>query len=507
MSTTPNSSKLSTHFAGLTFSNRYARLPDNFYVRTNPTPVLAPDLIKLNHELAEELGLDYAALASAAGVAMLAGNAIPPGAEPLAQAYAGHQFGYFNPQLGDGRAILLGEVIDRKGLPRDIQLKGSGPTPFSRSGDGRAAAGPVIREYIVSEAMHALGIKTTRALAAVSTGEPVYREVALPGAILTRVAASHVRIGTFEYFRGRDDKASIKRLADFVIDRHYPHAASVDNPYVALLDAIIDAQASLVASWMHVGFIHGVMNTDNTSVSGETIDYGPCAFMDRYDPATVFSSIDRHGRYAFGNQANIALWNLSRLAECLLHLFDEDTAKAVSEAEKRLSRFIDTFEGYWLAGMRRKIGLLTEREGDRAIVEELLHLMHANQTDYTQSFRYLCDFLAGGDDSTSENKFVALFKDHEALQDWIALWKVRLAKEEFSSVQLAEKMRAINPVYIPRNHKVEAVIRAAMEEANYAPMEEMIALLSTPYDEQRGMEDYAKPPEPGEVVYQTFCGT
>jgi uncharacterized protein YdiU (UPF0061 family) len=512
MSTTPNQLELPAHFAGLTFSNRYARLPEQFYARINPTPVRAPGLIKLNHALAEELGLDAAALASAAGVAMLAGNAIPPGAEPIAEAYAGHQFGYFNPQLGDGRAILLGEVIDRNGRPRDIQLKGSGPTPFSRSGDGRAAVGPVIREYIVSEAMHALGIKTTRALAAVTTGQQVYRETALPGAILTRVAASHVRIGTFEYFRHRGDKAGIRRLADFVIDRHYPHAAEADNSYIALLDAVMDAQASLVASWLHVGFIHGVMNTDNMSVSGETIDYGPCAFMDRYDPATVFSSIDRRGRYAFGNQANIALWNLSRLAECLLHLFDDDTEKAVSKAEKQLSGFVEIFEDYWLTGMRRKIGLLTEREGDKSIIETLLQLMQKNQVDYTQNFRYLCDFLSeglsDGAKPDGEHKLFALYStDHDALQDWLALWKSRLEKEQLPVELVVNEMRAANPAYIPRNHRIEAVIRAAVERADYTPMMEMIEVLGTPYKDQPGREDYSEPPEPSEEIYQTFCGT
>ena len=505
---------LPVNFAGLTFSNRYARLSGQFYAQVKPTPVRAPGLIKVNHTLAKELGLDSAVLESPDGVAMLAGNAIPPGAEPLAQAYAGHQFGYLNPQLGDGRAILLGEIVDRNGRPRDIQLKGSGPTPFSRNGDGRAAVGPVLREYIVSEAMHALGIKTTRALAAVTTGEPVYREVELPGAILTRVAASHVRIGTFEFFHNRDDRESIKQLADFVIDRHYPEARQATNPYRALLDAVIDAQASLVASWLHVGFIHGVMNTDNMSVSGETIDYGPCAFMDTYDPATVFSSIDRGGRYAFGNQANIALWNLGRLAECLLHLFDDDTEQAVRKAEEQLSGFAGLFEHYWLAGMRRKIGGLTALEDDKSLIDALLELMQINQVDYTQSFRYLSAYLETAYLKTShleqsnQHKFIAQFKTHqEALHDWLGRWKIRLEKEELPIEQLASKMREVNPVYIPRNHRIEASIRAAVERADYAPMYEMVEVLSKPYEEQPGMERYAEPPEPGDEVYQTFCGT
>ena len=491
--------QLPENFARLVFNNHYARLPEHFYARLNPTPVREPGLIKLNHALAEELDLDAVELGSPAGIAMFAGNAIPPGAEPLAQAYAGHQFGYFNPQLGDGRAILLGEVVDRDGGSRDIQLKGSGPTPFSRNGDGRAAVGPVVREYIVSEAMHALGIKTTRALAAVTTGEPVYRETALPGAILTRVAASHVRIGTFEYFRNRGDEQAIKQLADFVIARHYPgiKKTDADNPYLALLDAVLEAQASLVASWLHVGFIHGVMNTDNMSVSGETIDYGPCAFMDRYDPATVFSSIDTGGRYSYGNQAGIALWNLTRLAECLLPLIDKNMDSAVALAEKHLQTFPQVFERYWLAGMRRKIGLQTEREDDISLIEMLLNQMQQHQLDFTGTFRSLAGFLV----EEKENNL------SKVIPEWLAQWKNRLQRESLPLQQVATRMNEINPLYIPRNHRVEAAIRAAVDDADYAPMDEMVRVLSEPYRRQAGADSYAEPAAPGEQVYQTFCGT
>ena len=500
--------ELPGNFAGFAFVNQYARLPERFYARVNPTPVGAPSLIKLNHALAEELGLDAAALEQPEGVAMLAGNAVPPGAEPLAQAYAGHQFGHLNPRLGDGRAILLGEVVDRDGRAKDIQLKGAGRTPFSRGGDGRSALGPVLREYIVSEAMHALGIKTTRALAAVLTGEQVYRDTALPGAILARVASSHVRIGTFEYLRQRNDKEGIKLLADFVIDRHYPQIReqAPANPYLALLDGIIDAKAALVASWLRVGFIHGVMNTDNTSVSGETIDYGPCAFMDRYDPATVFSSIDRQGRYAYINQSNIALWNLSRLAECLLHLIDDDQQRAIDKAEHHLSAFGDIIRSYWLDGMCRKLGLTTAGDGDRPLVESWLSLLEQHEVDFTLGFRRLTDYLAASD--SAEDALRNVFgKGSSALDNWLTLWRQRLSREQQSREALAQIMAAANPVYIPRNHRIEAVITAAVEQGDFKPMHEMVDVLSNPYAEQPGRELYAQPPAPSERVYQTFCGT
>ena len=357
------------------FDNSYARLPDRFYARLDPTPVAAPKLIRVNIALAEQLGIDPGELATPDGVAVLAGNRVPPGAEPMALAYAGHQFGHFVPQLGDGRANLLGEVVGRDGIRRDIQLKGSGPTPFSRRGDGRAALGPVLREYLISEAMAALGVPTTRTLAAVTTGEAVRRETTLPGAVLTRVATSHIRVGTFQYFAAQGDEAGVRLLADHAIARHYPDAARAENPYRAFLDDVIARQADLVAQWLLIGFIHGVMNTDNCSMAGETIDYGPCAFMDAYDPGTVFSSIDHQGRYAYGNQPRIALWNLTRLAECLLPLLgdSEDVAK------EALSAFAPRFQAAYFGGLRRKIGLLTEQEGDDNLTQDLLKLMAADR--------------------------------------------------------------------------------------------------------------------------------
>src|SRR5690348_13488024 len=375
---------MTVHFP---FQNSYAALPANFFARVAPTPVTGPRLVRLNKKLAWHLRLDPDQLSTPEGAEILSGKSLPEGAEPIAMAYAGHQFGHFVPQLGDGRAILLGEVIDRDGVRRDIQLKGSGPTPFSRRGDGRAALGPVLREYIVSEAMFALGIPTTRSLAAVTSGERVQRETMLPGAVLTRVAASHIRVGTFQFFAARGDTDGVRRLADHVIGRHYPHLASAERPYQALLDAVIARQADLVARWLLVGFIHGVMNTDNTSISGETIDYGPCAFMDEYNPSTVFSSIDEMGRYAYGNQPRIALWNLTRLAECLLPLFSDDKDKAIEQAQFTLGEFAEKFTSAYQTGLRAKIGLFTQREGDEALVQDLLDAMAKNQADFTLTFR------------------------------------------------------------------------------------------------------------------------
>src|SRR4249919_860135 len=373
------------------FDNSYARLPDRFFARLRPTPVAAPRLVRLNKKLAWHLRLDPGKLAAPEGVEILAGNRVPKRGEPLAMAYGGHQFGTFVPQLGDGRAILLGEVIDRDGVRRDIQLKGSGPTPFSRRGDGRAALGPVLREYIVSEAMAALGIPTTRALAAVTSGERVQRETMLPGAVLTRVASSHIRVGTFQFFAARGDTEGVRQLADHVIARHYPEIANAERPYHALLAGVIARQADLVARWLLVGFIHGVMNTDNCSISGETIDYGPCAFMDEYNPAQVFSSIDEMGRYAYANQPRIALWNLTRLAECLLPLFSDDKDKAIEQAQFALGEFAEKFTTAYQAGLRAKIGLFTQRDGDEALVQDLLDAMAKNQADFTLTFRHLAE--------------------------------------------------------------------------------------------------------------------
>jgi len=492
---------MTVHFP---FQNTYAALPANFFARVAPTPVAAPRLIKLNRPLALQLGLDPDRLDSPDGAEILAGKRIPDGADPIAMAYAGHQFGHFVPQLGDGRAILLGEVIDSDGVRRDIQLKGSGPTPFSRRGDGRAALGPVLREYIVSEAMAALGIPTTRSLAAVVTGESVRRETLLPGAVLTRVAASHIRVGTFQYFAARGDTEAVRRLADHVIGRHYPDAANADRPYYALLEGVIARQAELVARWLLVGFIHGVMNTDNSSISGETIDYGPCAFMDHYDPATVFSSIDEQGRYAYANQPRIALWNLTRLAECLLPLISEQQDQAIAEAQSALGDFSEKFDTAYQAGLRRKLGLFTARDEDAALAQDLLVAMSNNHADFTLTFRRLSDAAA---DPAADSEVRQLFEDPAAYDDWASRWRQRTGEEPQDPADRRIAMRAANPAFIARNHRVEAVIEAAVNRDDFAPFEELLAVLSEPYRDQPAFSGYADPPQPHQRVLQTFCGT
>jgi uncharacterized protein YdiU (UPF0061 family) len=492
---------MTVHFP---FQNTYAALPDGFFARVAPTPVAAPRLVKLNRPLAVHLGLDPDRLASAEGVEILAGKRVPDGADPIAMAYAGHQFGHFVPQLGDGRAILLGEVIDADGIRRDIQLKGSGPTPFSRRGDGRAALGPVLREYIVSEAMAALGIPTTRSLAAVITGESVRRETLLPGAVLTRVASSHIRVGTFQYFAARGDTEGVRRLADHAIARHYPDAANAPRPYHALLEGVIARQAELVARWLLIGFIHGVMNTDNSSISGETIDYGPCAFMDSYDPATVFSSIDEQGRYAYANQPRIALWNLTRLAECLLPLLSDEQDKAIAEAQAALGGFADIFDTAYQAGLRRKLGLFTARGDDRALAQDLLDAMAKNQADFTLTFRRLSDAAL---DPAGNSEVRQLFAEPAAYDEWAVRWRQRIGDEENAPAARQAAMRTVNPAFIPRNHRVEAVIEAATKRDDYAPFEELLAVLSKPYEDQPALSAYAEPPEPHQRVLQTFCGT
>lgn len=480
------------------FDNTYARELEGFYTRTAPTPVAEPRLILFNRPLADELGL----APEAAEAAVLAGNRIPPGAEPLAMAYAGHQFGQFVPQLGDGRALLLGEVVDRHGRRRDLQLKGAGPTPFSRRGDGRAALGPVLREYLVSEAMHALGIPTTRALAAAATGEPVYRETVLPGAVFTRVAASHIRVGTFQFFAVRSDFEAVKRLADYVIARLYPELAGADQHYLALLDAVMERQAALIAQWMQVGFVHGVMNTDNMAVSGETIDFGPCAFIDAYDPATVFSSIDEMGRYAYGNQPAIAQWNLARFAETLLPLIDPDRQRAIDVATERITGFPALYMRYWLAGMRRKLGLAGERSDDLDMVKDWLELLQENRADFTLSFRYLADVLNG-----REGGLRSLFADPAGLDRWLGRWRARMIQEAPGPDERAVLMRRVNPLFIPRNHRVEEALAAAVGDGNLSPFNALLDVLSRPFAEQPGAESYAVPPEPGPGPYRTFCGT
>ncbi len=492
---------MTVHFP---FQNTYAALPDGFFARVAPTPVASPRLIKLNRPLARQLGLDPDRLESPEGAEILAGKRVPNGAEPIAMAYAGHQFGHFVPQLGDGRAILLGEVIDKDGVRRDIQLKGSGPTPFSRRGDGRAALGPVLREYIVSEAMAALGIPTTRSLAAVITGESVMRETALPGAVLTRVASSHIRVGTFQYFAARGDIDGIKRLADHVIARHYPEIAGAERPCQDLLEAVIARQAELIARWLLVGFIHGVMNTDNTSISGETIDYGPCAFLDQYDPAAVFSSIDEQGRYAYANQPRIALWNLTRFAECLLPLFSEDKEKAIEQAQLILGEFAEKFTAAYQAGLRRKTGFFTERDGDNALIGDLLDAMARNQADFTLTFRCLSEAAL---DASQDRRIRQLFAEPTAYDEWSTRWRLRIDQEPQSPAERAISMRSVNPAFVPRNHRIEAVIQAAVSRDDYAPFEELLTVLSKPYEDQPALSAYADPPEPEQRVLQTFCGT
>jgi len=486
------------------FQNTYSALPANFFARVAPTPVVSPRLIKLNRPLALELGLDPDRLDSPEGAEILSGKRIPEGADPIAMAYAGHQFGQFVPQLGDGRAILLGEVMDAHGVRRDIQLKGSGPTPFSRRGDGRAALGPVLREYLVSEAMAALGIPTTRSLAAVMTGESVLRETALPGAVLTRVASSHIRVGTFQYFAARGDTEGLRHLADHVIARHYPEAAAAMRPYHALLDGVIFRQADLVARWLLVGFIHGVMNTDNTSISGETIDYGPCAFMDHYDPAMVFSSIDEMGRYAYANQPRIALWNLTRLAECLLPLFSEEQEKAISEAQEALGNFAEVFNTAYQAGLRSKLGLFTTHDGDQALAQDLLDAMAKNKADFTLTFRRLGEAALGPD---HDSAFRQLFADPGAVDEWLSRWRPRAAAEPQDPATRKTAMRSVNPAFIPRNHLIEAVIEAAVSGDDFAPFEELLTVLAKPYEDQPAFARYTEAPEPHQRVLQTFCGT
>lgn len=495
------------HTVRFGFDNTYARLEARFYARLAPTPVAAPQLIKVNVELARGLGLDPEALMTSAGVEILAGNRVAEGSEPLAQAYAGHQFGSFVPQLGDGRANLLGEVVGRDGVRYDIQLKGSGRTPFSRGGDGRAALGPVLREYIVSEAMAGLGVPTTRALAAVTSGERVSRETVLPGAVLTRVAASHLRVGTFEYFAARRDTEAVRTLADYAIARHYPEAATAKQPYRALLDCVIARQAHLVAQWMLLGFIHGVMNTDNTSISGETIDYGPCAFMEAYDPATVFSFIDQQGRYAFANQPSIALWNLTRFAEALLPVLVDQAGgeqAALASATEALATFAPQFEAEHTTGLRRKLGLFTHQEGDSALVEDLLKRMAANHADFTLTFRRLCDAVAGAD---NDGALRTLFASPGAYDAWAIGWRRRLKLEPLPSMARAAAMRKANPAFIPRNHLVEAALKAAVERQDFQPFEDLLDVVTRPYEDRPDRDLYALPARPEERVEHTFCGT
>lgn len=479
---------------GWNFDNSYTRLSDIFFSKVDPTPVRAPKLVILNERLATSLGLNVEALQSDEGVAVLAGNRIPEGATPIAQAYAGHQFGYFT-KLGDGRALLLGEQITPRGERVDIQLKGSGRTPYSRGGDGRAALGPMLREYIISEAMHSLGIPTTRSLAVVTTGEPIIRETLLPGAILTRVASSHLRVGTFQYVAKWGTVEDLRILADYALQRHFPGFDEVEHRYLFLLQEVIKRQAALIAKWQQVGFVHGVMNTDNMTISGETIDYGPCAFMDAYDPETVFSSIDTQGRYAYGNQPPIAGWNLARFAEALLPLLDENPERAVELAQEEVSGFIPLYRREWLKGMRAKLGLFNEEPEDESLIEDLLQLMHNNRADYTNTF------LALTFDRTEDH---CMFESPE-FAEWQKRWHARLGRQEESQEEARQLMRNSNPAIIPRNHRVEEALEAA-GNGDLSVMERFLDVLSKPYAHTPDQEEYAKPSESA-IPYRTFCGT
>lgn len=479
------------------FDNSYARLPEYFYRRVNPQPVKQPTLIILNESLATELKLPTERLKEDEQVAVFGGNRIPEGAEPLAMAYTGHQFGHFNPQLGDGRAILLGELLNNKNERFDVQLKGSGRTPYSRGGDGRAAMGPVLREYIMCEFMHTAGIPTTRALAAVSTGENIMREHLLPGAIITRLSQSYVRVGTFQFFAAQQNFQAVRELADYVIARNYPEAASTDNPYQALLEAVIQRQAELIAQWMQIGFIHGVMNTDNASIAGETIDYGPCAFMDNYHSDTVYSAIDQQGRYAYRNQPPIGHWNMCRFAETLIPLLDEDSEAGAAIAQQAINTYPDLYQDSWLHGMRNKLGLQQQNDDDEVLINNLLTIMSDHKADFTLTFRGLAE----------TELLPEALKHTEDFQHWSTQWQQRLAIETRSEADRLAAMLAVNPLYIPRNHLVEAVIRSAEDHGDFKPFHDLVALLEKPFQKQTISEKYTQPPRPEQIVQNTFCGT
>ncbi|MEK4461383.1 YdiU family protein [Paenibacillus sp. FSL R10-2796] len=481
---------------GWNFANSYTHLPESMFTRIKPTPVRKPELIIFNEPLAATLGLNSTALQSKEGLGILAGNEVPEGTLSLAQAYAGHQFGHFT-MLGDGRAVLLGEQITPQGDRVDIQLKGAGRTPYSRGGDGRAALGPMLREYIISEAMHGLGIPTTRSLAVVATGEPLIRETEQPGAVLTRIAASHLRVGTFQYVAAWGTVEDLRILADYTLQRHYPEAPVEDNPYLVLLREVMERQAALIAKWQLVGFIHGVMNTDNMALSGETIDYGPCAFMDVYNPETVFSSIDQQGRYAYHNQPGIGAWNLARFAETLLPLLADDQAQAIKLAEEAISDFSERSYQYWLTGMRAKLGIFNEELEDVALIDTLLELMQKYRADYTNTFRSLT--LGVMEDA-------ALFGTPE-FKEWNELWQARLSRQQESQSSSLKLMHSSNPAIIPRNHRVEEALEAAVEREDYDVMERLLQALTNPYAYSSEQEEYSALPEESACPYRTFCGT
>ncbi|WP_040208904.1 protein adenylyltransferase SelO [Neobacillus jeddahensis] len=481
---------------GWNFDNSYTRLPDIFFRTVDPNPVQAPKLIILNDRLAASLGLNIKELESEEGVSVLAGNRKPEGGTPLAQAYAGHQFGHFT-MLGDGRAMLLGELITPKGERFDLQLKGSGRTPYSRGGDGRAALGPMLREYIISEAMHGLGIPTTRSLAVVTTGETIMRETPLPGAILTRIAASHIRVGTFQYAVKWGSVEELRTLADHTIQRHYPEVEGDKNRYLSLLKEVIKRQAALIAKWQLVGFIHGVMNTDNMTISGETIDYGPCAFMDQYDPATVFSSIDREGRYAYGNQPYIGGWNLARFAETLLPLLHDEQDQAVKLAQDAISDYMKLYHANWLEGMRAKLGIFDKETDDEVLIADLLTLMEKQRADYTNTFRALSFVKPEG---------TGIFA-HPEFANWHERWLSRLERQNKPKDAVQELMQSSNPAVIPRNHRVEEALEAAVEKGDYSVLERLLNVLSTPYANTPDQAEFCILPTPTTVPYRTYCGT
>ncbi|HEY0682372.1 MAG TPA: YdiU family protein [Steroidobacter sp.] len=487
----------------LGFEHTYAALPARFFAAIHPTKVAKAQMVVVNRGLWSEIGLNPKDLDDSQAAALLSGNELAEDSTPIAMAYAGHQFGQFVPQLGDGRAILLGEVRGRDGILRDVQLKGSGRTPFSRGGDGRAAIGPMLREYLISEAMHALGIPTTRSLAVVTTGEHVYRQEVLPGAVLTRVAASHIRVGTFQFFAARGDEEALRQLLDFVIARHYPEAKTADVPALAMLEAVTKRQAHLIADWMRVGFIHGVMNTDNMALSGETIDYGPCAFMDSYDPQTVFSSIDLGGRYSYTNQPGIAQWNLARLAETLLPLIDADKNKAVELATKVVEDFVEHFELRFLECMRRKIGLVSAEDGDADLITRLLAAMQKSEADFTLTFSGISRAATSPGEAASLR---VLFTDADEIDEWLSDWHLRLARDPQSPAERAETLRLANPEFIPRNYRVEEALQAATS-GDLQPFNRLLAILQRPFESQPEFEEYRLPPPPSEQPYKTFCGT
>jgi len=485
-----------TNKIGWNFDNTYTKLPGKMFSKVMPTPVSFPDIAIFNSTLAKDLGLNGEELKSNHGAEILGGNTIPSGAEPIAQAYAGHQFGHFT-MLGDGRAILLGEHISPDGKRFDLQLKGAGRTPYSRGGDGRAALGPMLREYLISEAMHALRIPTTRSLAVVKTGEAVIRETHLPGAILTRVASSHIRVGTFQFIANWGTVEELKEFADYTIERHYPEVKDQQEPYLVLLQKVIENQASLISKWMLIGFIHGVMNTDNMTISGETIDYGPCAFMDTYHPSTVFSSIDIRGRYAYANQPTIGGWNLARFAESLLPILHDNQDEAVKKAQEQISNYPKLYQQHWINGMKKKLGLLNDEENDKLLIDELLNLMKNNKADFTNTF------LALTYDDLEKTELHGI----KEFEEWYKKWQERLIRQEQLKEEIFETMKIHNPVVIPRNHRVEEALEAAVELGDYTVLNKLLHVLSNPFEYDVEKEEYCKVPERSDEPYQTFCGT